>query len=395
MLTQAVAPSVTAEPLVDVLIPVFNAVGTIRSSVESIQQQTFNDIRIIVVDDGSDDGTGEVLAELARDDPRIEILTISNSGIVDALNFGLSKCRAKYLARHDGDDIAYPNRFATQIAYLEANPDCVAVGAAARHIDDVGRDLHHVAALPPPSGANLSWAPMVEPYIIHPFLMVRLSNVQAVGGYRYAFHSEDTDLYWRLMETGRLHNLPDVLGDYRMHVGSISSRSIRNARVAALNSQLAGLSAIRRREKSPDLVFPRDALREYNGAEDLAAMFDVGRQQLTSIEAAYLRVRLAAKVLDLAAYRPIELDLTDCRFIRDALRAEMPKLTSKNRSVLKRMCKGAAARLASQNHLREAMTLLSPELYLGTLLRLSIRLVLPGNMKQRLSRQLGRSGHHK
>ena len=387
--------SVTGDPLVDVLIPVYNAVRTIRSAVESIQRQTVRDIRIIVVDDGSDDGSAAVLAGLACDDPRIEVLTIPNGGIVDALNQGLSHCHAKYLARHDGDDIAYPNRLATQIAYLEANPDCVAVGAAARHIDEAGRDLNHVAHLPSPSGANPFWAPTVEPYIIHPFLMARLANIQAVGGYRYAFHAEDTDLYWRLMEAGRLHNLPDVLGEYRMHVGSISSRSIRNGRVAALNSQLAGVSAIRRRGKSPDLVFRREALRDYDRAEDLQSIFDMATKQLTHAEAAYLRVRLAAKLIDLATFRPIELDLADCRFIRDALRAEMPKLTSRNRSALKRMCKGAAARLASNNHIREAITLLSPELYLGTLLRLSIRLALPGDLKQRLSRQLGRPGLHK
>ena len=94
------------EALVDVLIPVYNGVRYVRSAIESMQMQTVSDIRIHVVDDGSTDGTAEVLAEMAAQDPRLRIHSKANGGIVDALNTGLDFCTAEYIARHDADDIA-------------------------------------------------------------------------------------------------------------------------------------------------------------------------------------------------------------------------------------------------------------------------------------------------
>src|ERR1700736_3109855 len=98
----------TAEPIVDVLIPVYNGAPTVRESLNSIRAQTIRDIRIVVIDDGSTDATVEILAELAREDPRIVTIRKPNGGIVDALNLGLQHCRAEFLARFDADDIAYP-----------------------------------------------------------------------------------------------------------------------------------------------------------------------------------------------------------------------------------------------------------------------------------------------
>src|ERR1700742_1126690 len=126
------------EALVDVLIPVYNGVRYVRSALESIQAQTVSDIRIHVVDDGSTDGTAEVLAEMAAQDPRLRIHTKANGGIVDALNTGLAFCTAEFVARHDADDIAYPDRLERQIAYLRQHPDCVALSGAARHVDQDG-----------------------------------------------------------------------------------------------------------------------------------------------------------------------------------------------------------------------------------------------------------------
>jgi hypothetical protein len=93
--------------------------------------------------------------------------------------------------------------------------------------------------------------------------MVRRASVVGLGGYRYVYHSEDTDLYWRLLDHGQLHNLDSILGDYRMHSGSISGSSIVNGRIMSLGSQLAALSARRRRSRLPDSVFPKDAIVRY------------------------------------------------------------------------------------------------------------------------------------
>ncbi len=379
------------DPLVDVLIPVFNAAKTIKSAVESIQTQTLRDIRIVVVDDGSTDETSSILAGLAEADPRIEVVAQeANGGIVDALNTGLRHCRSGFLARHDGDDLADPDRLEKQLTFLRSHPDFVAVGGAVRHIDENGRPLGHVARLVSPEQANPHWAPSIGPYIPHPFLMTHRAAVERIGGYRYVFHAEDTDLFWRLQELGRLHNLDDVLGDYRMHADSISSSSVANGRIAALSSELASISSLRRREGKPDLTFSKDALMEYVRAELLERLFRLGARQLTRPETDHLEIAVAAKLLELASYRPFELDLGDCRFVRRALIKHIGEVTPANRSALRRAWSGTAARLLSKARFREAKALVQPQLYPEVLSRVAFRKLTPQALRRLIQRSIGR-----
>ncbi len=389
------AALIMAEPEIDVLIPVFNGSATVRSAVASIQAQTIRDIRIIVIDDGSTDGTAEILASMSRDDPRIEVVTQPNGGIVDALNLGLSRCRSAFIARHDADDLADPRRFATQLAYLKSHPDCVAVGGAVRHIDEKGRRLGHVVRLPSIDLADPHWAPSREPYLMHPFLMTYRASLEGLGGYRYVFHSEDTDLYWRLLDTGRLHNLEEVLGDYRMHAQSVSAASIVNGRVAALNSQLAGISELRRRGGLADLEFPKERGAEYVRARSLQAIFEVGARQLTDAETDHLEIALAGKMVELTSYRPFELDIDDCRFIRRAMLRRADGLTPANLTMLHRMSSGAAARLAGRGRLKEAAALVAPRLYLGVLGRIVFRTLGLRSLRRLRQRSIDRPDYAK
>ena len=371
-------------PSIDVLIPVFNSARTVRSAIESIQRQTVRDIRIVVVNDGSTDATADIVAAMAREDGRIELFDRPNGGIVDALNFGLAQCRAEFLARHDGDDLALP------VAYLRANPGCVAVGGWARHIDADGQPLNHIVKIRSPDTADPEWAPTTEPYIIHPFLMTRTAPVQAVGGYRHVFHAEDTDLYWRLQEAGSLHNLPEVLGDYRMHAASVTSASIINGRVSALSSQLAALSALRRRAGRPDLAFPKEANKDYVAARSLDGIVRLGTRQLDPAEADWVEVATAGKLMELSSYRPFELDLEDCRFIRGAVDRHAGMLKPRNQTLIRRMCAGAAGRLASKGRLEEATALIGPRFNLGVATRVAYRRLVPRTMRLGVLRVTGR-----
>lgn len=377
-------------PLIDVLIPVFNSARTVRSAIESIQRQTVRDIRIVVVNDGSTDTTADMVAAMAREDGRIELFDRPNGGIVDALNFGLAQCRAEFVARHDGDDLALPDRFAKQVGFLRANPGSVAVGGWARHIDADGQPLNHIVKIRSPDTADPTWAPTTEPYIIHPFLMARTAPVQAVGGYRHVYHAEDTDLYWRLQEAGSLHNLPEVLGDYRMHAASVTSVSIINGRVSALSSQLAALSALRRRAGRPDLAFPKEANGEYVAARSLDGIVRLGTRQLDPAEADWTEVAVAGKLMELSSYRPFELELEDCRFIRRAVDRHAGILKPRNRTLIRRMCAGAAGRLASKGRLEEAAALIGPRFHLGVATRVAYRRLVPRTMRLGVLRVTGR-----
>ncbi len=362
-------------PKIDVLIPAFNAGKTIEAAIKSIQDQTFSAIRIVLVDDGSTDDTRSILVRMANADRRMEILAKPNGGIVDALNFGLEHCQAEFLARHDGDDLASPDRFDKQIAYLRADPACVAVGGAVRHIDEEGRAIGSIQRFDPPQRADPFLAPAKEPYIAHPFLMTYRQRLQEIGGYRHVAHAEDSDLYWRLQETGTMHNLDDVLGDYRMHPQSISSRSVHDGRVMALGSQLAAISATRRRGHQPDLQFSKSAIRSYKDADSLEALFRLGAEGLHARERDRLEIALSAKLLELTSYRPYELDMADCRFIRQALLKHLASLTPVNRAAVIRMCSGAAARLVGKRQFKLAHALAQPGQYPHVLGRLAFRMV--------------------
>jgi glycosyltransferase involved in cell wall biosynthesis len=169
---------------VDVLIPVFNSASTIDQAIDSIRAQTLRDIRIIIVDDGSTDGTASILANHARADGRINVITKANSGIVDSLNEGLRHCAAEFIARFDADDVAYPHRLAAQVQYLRANPDCVAAGCHVGHIDGNGDPIEGLYQPGIPKGVA-ERAPAREPYIVHSFLLARASATAAIGGYRF------------------------------------------------------------------------------------------------------------------------------------------------------------------------------------------------------------------
>src|SRR5262249_27322353 len=135
-------------------------------------------------DDGSTDRTPEVLAALAARDSRITVLTQPNGGIVDALNAGLRLCQAEFIARQDADDISDPSRLEVELDYFRSHPDCVAVSGAVKHIDEQGRFLGTLQAFPPPDCADPRWAPSREPYLMHPFLMVRHAVPNTWGCFR-------------------------------------------------------------------------------------------------------------------------------------------------------------------------------------------------------------------
>lgn len=360
-------------PLVDVLLPVYNGAATIAESVESLLAQTMTRLRILVVDDGSKDATPQILADLSRRDPRVVVITQPNGGIVEALNHGLSHVSAPFVARQDADDISFPDRLERQLAAFEANPGLVAISGSCIHIDSEGRETGTRYTIPDADAADSQSLPATEPYLLHPFLMVRAEAFAAARGYRYVFHSEDTDLYWRLRETGGLKNFPEALGKMRLHAGSISNASLQNGRIMAVQSQLAAISARRRAAGRDDLPFPREALAEYRNAPDLEAMIAIAGRSLDEAERAYLRKAAAVKLLELASGRLYEIDDVDCAFVRGVYASLSPEQIG-GRSVANWAYRATVKRLLNQRRFSELRALL----HFGVLGR-ALRLRLAGN----------------
>jgi glycosyltransferase involved in cell wall biosynthesis len=321
---------------IDVLIPAFNAERTLVAALRSIQDQTVRDIRLIVVNDGSTDRTGALLREIAAADPRVVAVNTPNRGIVGALNLALEQATAPIIARHDADDLAFPDRFERQLAYLDQHPDCIAVSGDAYHIDDTGRRTGWTTTFAGDVKPDADAIPAAEPYLMHPFLMMRRDALVRVGGYRYALHSEDTDLYWRLLGQGGLYTLPDPMGEYRVHAGSISSVSVHNGRVAAIYAELGALSYRRRRAGLADILFPQEAVEETRRHRTVEELLAYVGDPLTPEERARLRMSVAAKLVLNATYRPYLLEASDCALIAAAMPGLRARLNRKERTELAR-----------------------------------------------------------
>jgi glycosyltransferase involved in cell wall biosynthesis len=219
--------NIRMNPVITVLLPVYNAEKYIESAVQSILNQTFRDFELIVINDGSTDQSLAILQKLAGKDARINLISRQNTGYVVALNEGLAKANGEFIARMDADDICLPARFEKQVAYLRANPDCVLLGTNVAQMDQAGSLIG-----PMPDIAyghdNINHALLRRGWpIVHPAVMMRTSAVKTLGGYLVELcPNEDHDLFLKLGEVGRLENLPDILVHYRKHESSESAKKL-------------------------------------------------------------------------------------------------------------------------------------------------------------------------
>jgi glycosyltransferase involved in cell wall biosynthesis len=211
-------------PTVSCILAVYNARRYVREAAESILQQTYRDFELILLDDGSTDGSAEILDELAARDPRVRLVRRPNKGLTPTLNEGLALAGGPFVARMDADDVSLPERFEKQVAFLESRPDVVCVGSQIETMDPYGsrldRPLHPLThgQIDADLLKGIGWS------IVHPAAMMRTLAVRRVGGYREQFStSQDLDLWLRLAEVGQLANLPDVLLRYRQHFESVAS----------------------------------------------------------------------------------------------------------------------------------------------------------------------------
>ena len=204
-------------------MPVFNTEQFLPYALESIHNQTCGDFEFIILDDGSTDSSVHIIQQFAEADDRVRFFPLEHRGYVSLLRRGLNHCRGEFVARMDSDDISMPERFEKQLAYLHQHPEVVAVGSQIVTIDPFGSRVEkpaHKLTHEEIEGELLrgvGWA------IVHPTVMMRREALMRVGGYREDLMvSEDLDLFLRLAEVGKLANMPDILLQYRQHLGSVN-----------------------------------------------------------------------------------------------------------------------------------------------------------------------------
>lgn len=213
-------------PRVTVLMSVYNGERFLRESIDSVLAQTFRDFELLLINDGSSDGSRAILADRASD-ARIRIIDNErNIGLTASLNAGLAAARGEYVARHDADDVAAPTRLEKQVRALDERPEIAVLGTAVRTIDEHGRQLRSTAFPRCTTPISIRWQLLFEPPFAHSSVMFRRSVVfEMLGGYDERYRtSQDFELWSRVARTHALSNLPEALIDFRSHGGSVSAR---------------------------------------------------------------------------------------------------------------------------------------------------------------------------
>ena len=254
-------------PLVSVLMPVYNTAPYLSEAMDSMLHQTFKDYELIVLDDCSPDNAEEILD--AYDDSRIvRYKGENNVGLSNVLNVGIEMARGKYIARMDSDDISLPNRLQIQVDYLEAHSEIDLVSVGMRLFG--AKESVWIRERNP---EKVKIEALFHSPVLHASSMWRKDSFER-HGLRFRQEmvpAEDYDLWTRAMLKGlKLVNLPEVLYEYRIHEAQATVQTDKTAaksrevQMAYLHESLPSLSD-RNREAFPMKLWPVFFANLHNG----------------------------------------------------------------------------------------------------------------------------------
>ncbi|MGH7786049.1 MAG: glycosyltransferase family 2 protein [Candidatus Binatia bacterium] len=207
------------EPKVTVIIPAYNRERYIGEAVASVLAQTAGDLELLVVDDGSTDGTAAVVAGIA--DPRVRLLSGAHQGISAAMNRGVAAARGTYLARCDSDDMWLPDLLATLLPVLEATPGLAAASGRGETTDAGGRPTGRLLGTAPRFRDDALCSLLWDDFTCNIATVARRSCVEAIGGYDESLPAnEDWDLWLRLARRAPIAWVDRVLAHARSHDGN-------------------------------------------------------------------------------------------------------------------------------------------------------------------------------
>jgi glycosyltransferase EpsE len=211
---------------VSVVTTVFNGAPYPDRAIPSILAQTFTDFEWIIVDDGSQDGTPDLLRSVAQRDARVRVFSPGRLGITGAANFGLTQARGEIIARQDFDDISYPDRLQKQVAMLDANPKVGVVGGYYILVD-LNRNERYIRMVPT-DHASIVPAMAKSIPLANTVAMFRRQVWVDAGGYPDVADLEDQLLWLSAAKQGwQLANIPEVVGEHFVHGASFFHRTYK------------------------------------------------------------------------------------------------------------------------------------------------------------------------
>lgn len=211
---------------VSIVMAVYNGADVIRTTVDSILNQTFGDFEFIIVDDCSRDDTVKIIE--SYQDPRIVLIKNRvNCGQTKSLNTGLRAAGGEYIARTDAGDISFPQRLEKQVAFLDKHPDVAVMGTSAIRYNEEGRiiDVVHM----PTTEKAIKQRLLVTTPVVHISVMMRKNVIAPMGGYDDEFYVlADYELWSRLFINGhKLANIRTVLAGYMVSSASFGAANAR------------------------------------------------------------------------------------------------------------------------------------------------------------------------
>jgi len=248
------------DPLVSVILPVYNVAAFVREALESVVSQSWRDLEVILIDDGSVDATVPEVEQVH--DERIVLVRKEHRGLAAARNTGLRAARGKWIAFMDGDDVWLPGKLAEDVAYLGDHADADVIFSAMSLVDVDGRDLERTVRRW--SGVLTLRDLLVEDMIGNPTVLARREPCDRAG-----FFDEDLPVasdfdYWlrvALLRPGNLHGSPRISALYRRRPGQLTRNWKEHERVWLM-------IMARMRSRCPDdvqAVFHRAAANQYRG----------------------------------------------------------------------------------------------------------------------------------
>jgi glycosyltransferase involved in cell wall biosynthesis len=214
--------------MISVVMPCYNAEPFVRSAIESILNQTFQSFELIIVDDGSTDGTIDIIQSYAAQDDRIRFLQTGNMGSGSggaAKNLAIAQARYDWIALNDHDDISLPDRLEKLIRIAATQPQIVAWGGYVHHINATGKILSFQAWGPTSEAEFYALRQSGKPtFVLQPTAIFRKDIFLKAGGYQAAFKgADDLDLFDRMGNYGAMVAIPEPLALYRVHLNSMSA----------------------------------------------------------------------------------------------------------------------------------------------------------------------------
>lgn len=230
-------------PKISVLIPFYNRAAYLREAIDSVLAQTFTDFEIVALDDGSDDGSSDLVT--AYSDTRIRLVrNAQNLGIPATRNRGIAEARGEYFAFLDSDDTALPERLARQAEFLDAHPDYAAVGAWIEWIDDQGQRTGRIKRKPT-SSEQIRAERLFRSGLENSTVMARTQTLKNYPHREDMVLGSDYDLWARVAADHNLAALPQVLVYRREHAEQATHTKIATTKALRLEIfawQLAALN---------------------------------------------------------------------------------------------------------------------------------------------------------